>query len=63
VDEELNRRLRNIEEKLDKVRTADIPALRVDIGALKIKATIWGAAGGVLGSLAAILIALVLALR
>jgi len=62
-DEELSRRLRSIEDKLDKVRTVDLPSLRVDIGGLKIKAGIWGAAGGVLGSLAAVLIALVLSVR
>lgn len=67
MDEELYRRLRGIEEKLDRVRTEDLPALRVhvatEVSALKVKATIWGAAGGVLGSLAAIVIALVLAMR
>ena len=66
-DEELARRLRSIEEKVDRVRTEDIPNLRVqiatDISALKVKAGVWGAAGGVLGSLAAILIALVIALQ
>ena len=66
-DEELARRLRSIEEKVDRVRTEDIPNLRVqiatDISALKVKAGMWGGIGGLLGSMAAILIALALALR
>lgn len=58
MDEELQRRLGSIEEKLDRVRTEDLPGLRVEIGALKIKAGIWGLAAGLLGSIAVILLGL-----
>lgn len=60
MDEELNRRLGCIEQKLDKVRTEDLPAIRVEVSALKVKAGAWGAVAGLLGSLAAILGALAL---
>jgi tetrahydromethanopterin S-methyltransferase subunit G len=61
TDEQLRRleqRMDTIDEKLDQVRAEDLPAIRVDIAGLKIKAGIWGAAAGLLGSLAAVILAL-----
>ncbi len=41
-------RLDKIDDKVDKVRTIDIPALKVDIAFLKVKAGIWGAVAGMI---------------
>jgi hypothetical protein len=60
LEDRLDQRLSCVEEKLDKVRTEDIPSIRVDvareISALKAKAGWWGLIAGAFGSLAAALI-------
>ena len=62
MDEELSRRLGGIEEKLDKVRTEDIPGIRIEVArevaALKVKSGVWGLAAGLLSSLAVLLFGL-----
>lgn len=64
MDDELARRLRSIEDKVDAIRTRDLPDLRVhvatEISALKVKAGAWGAAAGILVSLGALLLSLAL---
>lgn len=58
----LERRIESIDDKLDRVRTEDIPGIRVYVAAelstLREKSRLWSAAAGVLGALAAVLIAL-----
>lgn len=41
--------LKVIDEKLDKVRTEDIPNMKLDIKELKLKASIWGGITGLVG--------------
>lgn len=58
----LERRIESIDDKLDKVRTEDIPGIRVyvasELAALREKARLWSAAAGALGVLGTVLIAL-----
>lgn len=58
--ERLESRMECLEEKLDKVRTEDLPQIRVDvareISALKVKAGYWGLLAGAVGSTAGALI-------
>jgi len=56
----LEDRLKGLDEKLDMVRTIDLPGIRVDVAGLKVKAGIWGAAAGLLGSMGALLVAAML---
>lgn len=64
MDEELNRRLGCIEEKLDRVRTEDIPNIRVDVArevaTLKAESRssgrFWGLLAGAVGSLSGALL-------
>jgi hypothetical protein len=62
--ERLERQIACIDEKLDRVRTEDLPSLRVEvareIAALKVKAGVWGVIGGVLASVGALLVSLML---
>jgi hypothetical protein len=62
LEERIDQRLSCVEEKLDTVRTEDLPAIRVgvaaDIATLKVKAGLWGLVAGVLGSIGMILISL-----
>lgn len=37
-------------EQLDKVRTVDLPEIRVDIGGLRVTARVWGVAAGIVAS-------------
>ncbi|WP_236604046.1 hypothetical protein [Sandaracinus amylolyticus] len=38
--------VRDIDQKLDDLRVKQIPELRAEIGALKVKSGLWGAAAG-----------------
>lgn len=62
LEDRLDGRIACIEEKLDGVRTKDLPNLRVeiarDISALKVKAGVWGLGAGLLGSIGTILYAM-----
>jgi len=48
--------LRGIDDKLDKVRTQDIPNMKADIRELKIKASFWGGITGLIGGFLTFLI-------
>lgn len=58
---DLKERLQENSDKIDLVRTVDIPGLKVDIAGLKVTARIWGAVAGIVGSaIGAVILALVL---
>lgn len=63
LEDRLVDRIDCIDGKLDKVRTEDIPGIRVEvareISALKVKAGVWGLLAGGFGSLAGVAIYLV----
>lgn len=58
----LEDRVESMNDKLDKVRTEDIPGIRIyvagELATLREKSRLWSAAAGILGALAAVLIAL-----
>lgn len=59
LEDRLTERIGCIDEKLDKVRTEDLPAIRVDVGQLKVKAGVWGGVAGILASLGVLVVSLI----
>lgn len=51
-------KIEDLDKKLDKVRAEDIPALRVDVAGLKVKAGAWGMMGGALVGLGTLVVGL-----
>ena len=62
MDDDLNRRLRAIEDKLDRVRTEDIPGIRIyvagEFASLRVKAGAWGAVAGAIPAVVVIVLLL-----
>lgn len=52
----LETRVGGIDKKLDGVRAEDIPNLRADVAALKVKAGVWGFVAGAIPAMTALLL-------
>ncbi|MDP8256773.1 MAG: hypothetical protein P9M14_13565 [Candidatus Alcyoniella australis] len=57
-DDDIARRLECMERKLDRIRTQDLPGLRIAIATLKVRASLWGGLAGLVPALIAVIVLL-----
>lgn len=61
TDKQLNEKINGIESKIDKIGL-DIRTIMVDVGKLQVKSSVWGAVGGILGTIGTLILAMTLRL-
>lgn len=54
--ERISRDMENLNDKLDKFRQDEISKIKIDVAMLKVKAGAWGAIGGLMVALSAVLL-------